>query len=391
MRWRWPDVEPIALRGRTYNPDQLRDAPCIFAHYDILPSWQNFALRKPGTLVFDEAHLLSNRRAKRTQAALMLASRAESVIAATGTPLWNQPGGLWSILSALNPGAWGTWYEFAQRYCNPIPTPYGTKYEGASCEDEFRARMAEVMIRRTWQDVRSDLPPIERAVEVADITEKQLFRVEVLAEKCRDLTKKSVHAGNLARFRRLLGQLKATLAVDVALRVLDGDEPVVVWTWHRDVAKKIAAAIEKKGYPSFCATGADTVDARENTIAAWKERPIAALVCTISVGQVAIDLSHARQAVFAEVDFTPTTVAQAEMRTFSPAQPMAVTYLIIDHEIDRALVGALQTKCATAETLGVPAADTAIDVITGAFDLSGDQGDMRRLMEAFLSAHDDVG
>jgi superfamily II DNA/RNA helicase len=250
--------------------------------------------------------------------------------------------------------------------------------------------MSEVMIRRTWQDVRSDLPPIERTVEVADVTEKQMFRLEMLAEKARDLTKKATKVGDQARFRRLLGQLKAPLAIEIAQRVLDGGEPVVVWAWHREVAHKIAAAIRKKGYPSFCATGGDTVDARERIINDWKTVPVSALVCTIPIGQVAIDLSHARQAIFAEVDFTPATVAQAEMRTFSPDQPMAITYLIVDHEVDRALVGALQEKCATADELGVPAADTAIDVIARAFDLEPEEADMQRLMDAFLAGADEL-
>jgi SNF2 family DNA or RNA helicase len=391
MKLRWPDIEPIVLRGRTYSPDQLREAECIFAHYDILTAWQNFALRRPGTLVFDEAHLLSNPRAKRTQAAQLLASRAEKVIAATGTPLWNRPGGLWAILSCLNPGGWGTHYTFRQRYAGPELTAYGTKYNGVSNVEEFRARIAEVMIRRTWEDVRSDLPPIERSVEVADVTERQLFELDLAVEAARDVTKKPTKIGSQARLRKLLGRLKAPLAVDVADRVLANGEPVVVWTWHRTVARKIAAAISKKGYPAFAATGGDSVDSREKTIEDWKKNAIAALVCTIPVGQVAIDLSHARQAIFAEVDFTPATVAQAEMRTFSPDKPMSVTYLVVDHPVDRGLVTALQEKCARANSLNVPAADSAIDVIAQAFQIDPVEPDMQRLMEAFLAGAEDVG
>jgi SWI/SNF-related matrix-associated actin-dependent regulator 1 of chromatin subfamily A len=384
MRLCHPGREPIIVKGRNYQPDQLRDADCVFIHYDILPFWQNFGLRRIGTLVFDEAHLLSNKQTKRTKAAQLLAYHSEVVIAATGTPLWNRPGGMWGILSCLNPGGWGSLYDFSQRYSDPQLTPYGTKYNGASNVEEFRARIAEVMIRRTWQDVHDDLPPIERCTEVADVTEKQLFQVELLAEKARDVTKRATQAGNLARFRRLLGQLKVPLAVDVAIRVLDSGEPVVIWTWHRAVAQSIASAIGKH-YPAFCSTGEDTVDKREDTIAAWRAAPVAALVLTISVGQVAIDLSHARHAIFAEVDFTPTTVAQAEMRTFSPVQPMTVTYLIVDHSIDRRIVAALQEKCATGEQLGVPAAESAIDVIAQAFDLDPKKADMQRLMDSFLA------
>jgi hypothetical protein len=388
MKRRWPDVEPVVLRGRKYDPTKISDAPCIFIHYDILQAHQNMGLRRPGTLVFDEAHILQNRRSKRSQAAILLASRAERVIAATGTPLWNRPIGLWTILSVVNPGAWNSYYDFAQRYCAPKLTAYGTRYDGSSNEAEFKLRIAEVMIRREWRDVLEDLPPSERTVEVADLTESQLFKLEVAAEKIRDPSKRRVAAGDMVRFRRLIGQYKAKLAVDVASRVLAGEEPVVVWAWHRDVADKIATNIAKRDYIAYCITGADDQDARDRTIDEWKRHPVAALVLTIPVGQVGIDLSHARQAIFAEVDWTPSTVAQAEMRTFSPYRPMAITYLVVDHDVDRGLIETLQHKCELATTIGVPASDTAIDVIASAFGLNPDDADMDRLMKAFLAGYD---
>lgn len=386
MKRRWPDIEPVVLKGRTYDPAQIRDAACVFIHYDILQAHQNMGLRRPGTLVFDEAHVLQNRRSRRSQAAILLASRAERVIAATGTPMWNRPVGLWTILATLNPGAWGTHYEFGQRYGGPKLTAYGTKYDGASNEDEFKMRMREVMIRREWRDVLDDLPAAERTVEVVDLSENQLFKLEIAAEKIRDPRKRRVAAGDLVRFRRLLGHYKAKLAVDVACRVMDGNESVVVWAWHRDVADKIATKIAKNDYIAYCITGADDQDARDRTIEEWKRHPVGALVLTIPVGQVGIDLSHARQAIFAEVDWTPSTVAQAEMRVFSPYRPMAITYLIVDNDVDRALVETLQYKCSIANTIGVPASDTAIDVIAGAFGMN-DPGDMDRLMEAFLAGY----
>jgi hypothetical protein len=389
MKRRWPDVEPLVIKGHKYDPALIRDAPCIFIHYDILIAHQNMGLRKPGTLVFDEAHLLQNPKSKRSQAAILLASRAERVIAATGTPLWNRPRGLWTLLSVINPGAWGTTFSFFDRYCDPQLTAYGTRFDGASNIPEFKARVAEIMIRREWRDVAPELPSSERTVEIADVTESQMFRLEIAIEKLRDPTKRRVAAGDVVRFRRLLGQYKAKLAIDVATRVLDSNEPVVVWAWHRDVAEKIAAGIATKGHIAYCLSGADNQDARDRTITEWRRHPIAALVLTIPIGQVGIDLSHARQAVFAEVDWTPATVAQAEMRTFSPLRPMSITYLVVDHDIDRSLVDALQTKCEIATTIGVPASDTAIDMIASAFGMAADSADMNRLMGAFLSGYEE--
>lgn len=385
MKKRWPEIEPLVLRGRRDDPTMLTDKPLVFVNYDIVSGWQNFGLRRIGTLILDEAHIISQKRTRRTQACLLLSSRSERVIAATGTPLWNKPPGLWSVLACINPGAWGKWFAFAQAYGNPKMGPHGFIYEGTSREDEFKARMAEVMIRREWRDLRDDIPDVERTVEIADVTEAQMAKLDALAETIRDHARKRVPAGEAARYRRLLGQLKADLAIDAATRVLDGNEPVVVWTWHRDVAHKIAKAIGQRGYISYCVTGGSESDVLDVAMAEWKRYPVAALVITISVGQVGIDLSHARHAIFAEVDWTPSTVAQAEMRTFSPDRPMAITYLVVDHSIDRALIDGLQRKCDAASALGVPAADSAIDVIAGAFGYRPEKADMQRLMDAFLA------
>jgi hypothetical protein len=169
--------------------------------------------------------------------------------------------------------------------------------------------------------------------------------------------------------------------------VLDSGEPVVVWAWHRDIAAKISESIADAGHCSYCTSGDEGIDAREAIINTWKAGKPAALVCTISIGQVAIDLSYARQAVYAEVDWTPATVAQSEMRVFSPDRPMSVTYIVADHEVDRQLVNALQTKCMNALAIGVPAADTAVDVIANAFGVKGsDAGSIDRLMEAVLAS-----
>lgn len=412
---RWPEERPVVLQGRTikhdhekkpvkrrkdpgfdvmerdhYEPGRLRDAKLLFCHYDILGAWKE--INPIGTIVFDELHIVSQRHSRRAGAVIYAANTATRVIGATGTPIWNRPAGLHTTLQALAPGAFGTFFQYAMRYCDAHPGPHGYIYSGSSNEEEFKLRMSELMIRRTWQDVSGELPQIERAVEVVPITAKQQFEIERQAEIVRDHSRQTTAVGALARFRRLLGTIKIDAAIDVATRVLDSGEKVVIWAWHHDIAISIERALATNNYPGFVISGQTSQSTREEILARWRAMPNPAPLCiTLAVGQVGIDLSAARHAVFAELDFTPSIVAQAEMRVFAPQRPMSASYVIVDHDIDRKILAALQDKCDTAYRMGVPAAESTIGVLSTAFSQIADgPDDFEALARAIALDHPDL-
>jgi SNF2 family DNA or RNA helicase len=377
----WPERKAVALVGRTYDRTEIDNADLIFVHYDVLPAWQSIVRRKPALFVLDEAHVLSNRKTDRTQVAKLIATTAGRTVAVTGTPLWNRPAGLFNILACVVPGAFGGFKEFSERYCDGHPGSHGWVADGTSNVEEFKARLAEIMIRRTWHDVRAELPAVDRNVIPVDISDAQVRRIDLLSEQIRQNSKstKRVEIGELARYRRLTGKLKIDAAVELARKIMSSGDSVVVWTWHKDVARQIAEKIE----PTTLQIDGDTPSAkREGIIARWKSEVHTALVLTMGIGQSAIDLSHARQCIFVEVDFTPAVVAQAEMRTYSPDKPMVVHYLYVDHPVDRRLIEALVTKCGKAQELGTPAADSAIDVLREAFGISEGSTDLNALRAA---------
>ncbi len=417
FRRRWPNERPVVLRGRhverisskkpvksridrgfdvidgdRFDPERLARAKLLFCNYDILGAWKDLGGRRIGTLVFDEIHLLSERNSRRAQAAVFAAGLAERVIGATGTPIWNRPLGLFTTLSCVCPAAFGKFFEFAVRYCDAHPGSHGYVYDGASNEIEFKTRMSEIMIRRTWQDVSGELPAIERSVEVVDITEDQQFQIEKEAERVRDHARMTTSIGALARFRRLLAKLKTNAAVDVARRILESGEKVVVWAWHRDIALKIEDVLSDQGFPGFVVSGSTDMNLREDILNRWRAHPDPAPLCiTLSVGQVGIDLSATPYEVFAELDYTPAVVAQAEMRVFSPLRPCFATFVIIDHEIERRILAALQDKCETAFRMGVPAAESTVGVLATAFARIADgPDDFDALARAIMIDHPDI-
>lgn len=377
LRRVFPD-EPIGIfSGRTLDLRTYRHK-LIVGHYDILPWWQVDA--SIGTLVFDEAHLLTNRAARRTKAAVFLASRAQRVIAATGTPIWNLPPNLWSVLGLVAPGAFGSYHEFAQRYGAPKLTAHGTQYTGISNEAELNLRLTDVMLRRRWVDVATTLPTVTRDVVLVEITPPQRRKLDLLTA---GLKGAGAAIGTLARYREQTSAFKVAPTVAYAQTVLDRHEPLVIWTWHVSLAEKVAAAL---GDRARLLTGDTPRALRDGLLDEWRAAPALALVCTMAVAQVGLDFSHAHLAVFAEVDYTPAVVAQAEMRTYAPTRPMHLTYVVADHVVDQRVVLALARKLAAAAPVGVGAAQDSITLLQQALFGPVEEPDMDRLLAALLDA-----
>lgn len=391
MRWRWPEKNAVVLKGIKYDPDVVRSADLVFAHYDVIVPWMSapHALgRRIGTLVFDEAHILSNHRSKRARAALLLATHANRRVCLTGTPMWNKPAGLYVLLSLLAPGAWGSAFDFMQRYCDPRMGSHGYAYDGASEVEEFRSRIAQLMIRRTWQDVAAELPAIERTIEIAPVSADEALKIDVALEKAR--VGAATVAGDLARLHRILGSFKIATTIDCVDRIVAGGEAVVVWVWHVSVGVALAERCCALGHANWFISGDMTQDDRARVMCAWRENPVGVLIVSIAVGQAGIDLSHARHAVFCEFTWTPAVIAQAEMRTFHLGRPMTVTYVAADHDVDRRIVEVLRAKCELGGRVGMPAAETAIVAVAGAIaGVGADVGDVRRLAAAILAAGDE--
>jgi len=177
--------------------------------------------------------------------------------------------------------------------------------------------------------------------------------------------------------------LKLATTVTEARTMLDRGEPVVVWTWHVALAKAIAAEL---GARARLLTGEVAPRTRDQLVDAWRgDATASALVCTMAVAQVGLDFAHARLAIFAECDYTPATMAQAEMRTFAPTRPMNVTYVVADHMVDQRVVLALVRKLDATLPLSLESAAGAISVLHEALRGPVETPDMDRLLAALLA------
>ena len=111
-------------------------------------------------VILDEAQFVKNRQAATYKTVRRL--RAPVKFAVTGTPMENNLMDLWSMLSIATPGLFPNPDAFAEGYRKPIET------EGsAEMLARLRRRVRPVLLRRTKEEVATELPPkVEQVLSI---------------------------------------------------------------------------------------------------------------------------------------------------------------------------------------------------------------------------------
>ncbi|XP_053522883.1 DNA annealing helicase and endonuclease ZRANB3 isoform X5 [Artibeus jamaicensis] len=119
---------------------------------------QNF-----NVVIVDESHYMKSRNASRSKILLPIVQKAKRAILLTGTPALGRPEELFMQIEALFPQKFGTWTDYAKRYCNAHVRYFGKRPQwdcrGASNLNELHQLLSDIMIRRLKDEVLTQLPP----------------------------------------------------------------------------------------------------------------------------------------------------------------------------------------------------------------------------------------
>jgi len=352
-------VKVQVVRGHFATGEKLMsDADVFIVNPELLRTrWDDLASLQPAWVIFDEAHYYINPKAQRQQGAAALANCLPNlrVITLTGTPILKHLANLYGILNVINPGGWGSWTEFTGRYAGGHASEWGWKLGEPSNVEELRARLKEVMFARAWHDVMDNIPAItrERCPITLDVDARKEY--DKLATDIREVIR-YIEAGDLNgaehmqqvnALRRMVGLAKVKAAQEL---IRSCGEPVVVWTWHRDVA----AAIAKPFPNAVVVTGAESRKKRDEKIDLFKSGSANVFVSTMAAGGLGIDLTNARITIQAEMSWTAADMSQAEGRVFRSGQmkPCVTYWLIAEDTIEQHIVEALWRKANFAAALG---------------------------------------
>ena len=313
--------------------------------------------------VFDEAHYLKNPQAKRTKACLSL--RAGTRLFLTGTPVVNRPMDLFPILKSL--GLKLTRTDFGKRYCagrlrqiSWKPRKFAWDFSGASHQDELNAALrGHCMVRRTKSEVLSELPAKIRQVVELDIPgydEPASLKIAVarmfdgMASAADNLPElKRIAFDELASARLETARKKLPVVLEYLRDLLDEEDKVVVFAHHREIISSIATA-----FPGAVSLVGGLSDGRKDAaVRAFQAGGSPLFVGQIMAAGTGLTLTAARTILFAELDWVPGNVTQAEDRCHRIGQtlPVRVIHLVSAGSVDARMVRALVDKQSVIERI----------------------------------------
>jgi SWI/SNF-related matrix-associated actin-dependent regulator 1 of chromatin subfamily A len=300
----------------------------------------------------------------------------------SGTPIVNRPAELFTLLNALDPARWGNWWKYAHRYCAAVSTRFGLDASGASNLDELHhALRSTIMVRRLKKDVLTDLPAKRRQVielpangsaglvneerEMHERHEDALIQLKARVEAARladnaneyaelaQELKKAYHVAfeDMSRIRHQVAMAKLPLVVEHVTELLEEAGKVVVFIHHHDVAAGLKAAF---GDSCVTITGETPPATRQGLVDRFNTDSTVK-VCVMSIRAAGVGLSvKASLEVFAELDWVPGIVSQAEDRCHGigrgiAGEPLLVQHLVLEGSLDAKMVAFIVRKQAIAD------------------------------------------
>lgn len=173
-----PQIKIIALVGknRIQNFSQINNYDIVITSYPLIQrDLDHYTNCKWHYLIMDEAQKVKNHRTKTHEAFCRI--KAKHKLALSGTPIENRLMELWSIFQIIMPGFLMTQTTFKRYWAQPIE-----KSNDQDRKTELRQKLMPFILRRTKDQVLTELPPKTETLHYCELTEKQKILYKEVAE-----------------------------------------------------------------------------------------------------------------------------------------------------------------------------------------------------------------
>lgn len=336
-------------------------------------------------IIGDECHALQNRKAKQTLAAKQIPTYYKTGL--SGTPAFDKPDDLWSILNWLYPKFWSSFWRYYNEHILFVEHDGYRVVVGVNNVDKLQNEMSGFYVRRRKQDVLLDLPekyhteitveldpkqqraykqmkkdmlawvgenedePVVAPVVIAQLTRLQQFSDAYgELEKYKYKAKEPITSDQLRQRLLERGVIKNADAdfyweeregirmklsepstkLDAVMDILAStDGQIVVFSQFSQVIELLAKRLEKAGIPHGIFIGATSADERKDIIKNFQAGKLRVFAGTIAAGGIGITLTSASTVVFIDRSWSASLNIQAEDRCHRIGQKNAVQIIDI--------------------------------------------------------------
>ena len=275
-------------------------------------------------LVADEAHYAKNPAARRTQALLILRRKAERVLFMTGTPLENKVDEMCFLVSCLRSDIAGQIREM--KYISSAP--------------QFREKLAPVYLRRTRDDVLSELPEL---IEKEEWCEMGLFEWKAYTL--------SVASENFMAMRQVSWDVdlehssKAKRLLELCIDAKEDGRKIIVFTYFRETIRAVQKLLGTRALEPI--TGSVSPVRRQEIVDAFTQAEDGkVLICQVQAGGTGLNIQAASVIIFCEPQIKPSIENQAISRAYRMGQLRSVMVhrLLCDNTVDERILELLREK-----------------------------------------------
>jgi hypothetical protein len=311
--------------------------------------------RRPGPVVFDEAHALKEIDAERTKACLgQLARYATHAWFVSGTPAPNHAAELFPFLRVS--GLWpGSWKDFVREHCTTKRDRYdpsGFKVTGTKDPRAVAALLAPAFIRRSIVEGRPPLSLDTIAIEGTDAyAQLAPDHVETIRAAIDTDDWSFSELEHVSTVRRLVGLAKVQGTIQLAKCEQEaGHSRLLIFGTHIDVLENIAAGIEGARVVNGKTSSRDAeLITREFQEQRAGNQVIVGNMQTLGEG---VTLTAASRVLIPEPSWVPKDNSQVVARAWRRGQtrPVHASFLSLAGSIDDAI-----TRIVAKKTRGIEA------------------------------------
>jgi SNF2 family DNA or RNA helicase len=347
-------------------------------------------------IILDEGQRIKNWEAKTSRVIKGLASRFALVL--TGTPLENRLDDLHSVVAFVDPHRLGPSFRFLHRHQR---RDEDGKLLGFKNLEEVRARLKPILLRRTRDSVKLELPPrtveimriaptdeqkqlhdahmqtVAQIVRKAYLTEMDLLRLRMALLMCRmsaDSTflvdkREPSWSSKLER----LGELFDGIAAEPTSKVLLFSE----WTTMLDLIEPML--LERK-LPFVRLDGSVPQKKRQQLVSQFQADETIRFFLTTNAGSSGLNLQAANTVINVDLPWNPAILEQriARAHRMGQTRPVCVFVLVTEQTLEESLLATLAAK----RDLAMAALDAESDVSD--VDVRSQAEDIKAKLEILL-------
>jgi superfamily II DNA or RNA helicase len=355
----------LALRehhgaARAQSPDELAGAGVVLTTYDLLRrDVELLAGVDWDVVILDEAQAIKNDASVTAQAAKRL--RARLRLAATGTPVENHLGELWSLFEFLNPGLLGR-SKLLRR----------AGRAGFDLAPDLRGKLARALrpflLRRTKSEVAPELPARTEQTLVCELAPAQRRLYTELRDRYRASLRARISRHGLAKSRMQVleallrlrqaachpalvrpgeswdGCAKFELLVPRLVELAEEGHKTLVFSQFTSYLALLRAKLDALRLPYAYLDGA-TADRKGRVERFERDPECAAFLISLKAGGLGLNLTAAEYVFLLDPWWNPAVEAQAIDRTHRIGQTRPVfAYRLIAEDTVEERILALQAK-----------------------------------------------